>query len=109
MQHLIRITATARPVAEFLRKWGPYLLPAIVLPGGIIVAVLMLVRQRRMQRAASHAAPAPATAPIRGTPARTRSIAMPAGDSRAVPGGTLARTGRFARQRMRALATIPFH
>ena len=110
MQHAIRINPTARPVADFLRKWGPYLLPAILLPGGIVVALLMLIRRRRLAQSGAGAAPAPAI--FRKTPGRARSIAVPARDSRAVPASTPVRAGRFARHRVRALtATTPssFH
>ena len=39
-------------VGAFVRNWGPYILTAIVVPGGIVLAVLLLWRQWNQKRQA---------------------------------------------------------
>ena len=41
-----------KSVAEFVRQWGPYFLTALLVPGGIAIALLMLWRRWNQQRQA---------------------------------------------------------
>ena len=39
-------------VAEFVRQWGPCILTAVVVPGGIVIALLMLWNRWNQRRLA---------------------------------------------------------
>ena len=39
-------------VAEFVRQWGPCILTALVVPGGIVIALLMLWNRWNQRRLA---------------------------------------------------------
>jgi hypothetical protein len=39
-------------VGEFVRQWGPYVLTALIVPGGIAIALLLLFRRWNQLRQA---------------------------------------------------------
>ena len=43
-------------VGEFVRHWGPYVLTALVVPGGIVIALLLLFRRWNQKRQALQSA-----------------------------------------------------
>ncbi len=43
-------------VGEFVRHWGPYVLTALVVPGGIVIALLLLFRRWNLKRQAVQSA-----------------------------------------------------
>ncbi|MEO7135813.1 MAG: hypothetical protein ABI024_16520, partial [Vicinamibacterales bacterium] len=65
MEHTLapNTVLTSGAVTAFLRKWGPLLLSAIVLPGGIFIALFVSLRRRKQARASLAG---PATSDLRG-------------------------------------------
>ncbi|MEO8134943.1 MAG: hypothetical protein ABI831_13295 [Betaproteobacteria bacterium] len=43
-----------KSVAGFVRNWGPYVLTALLVPGGIVIALLLLLRRWKQTRPAVH-------------------------------------------------------
>jgi len=41
-----------KSAGAFVRHWGPYILTALVVPGGIVVALLLLLRHWNQKRQA---------------------------------------------------------
>ena len=41
-----------KSIGGFVRQWGPYVLTALVVPGGIVIALLMLLRRWNQKRQA---------------------------------------------------------
>ena len=41
-------------VGEFARRWGPYVLTALIVPGGIVITLLLLFRHWNQKRQAVH-------------------------------------------------------
>ena len=39
-------------IGGFVRQWGPYVLTALVVPGGIVIALLLLFRRWNQRRPA---------------------------------------------------------